>query len=132
MNTELFTFTTDRKQKGRKSSLQWLFSDLAEGVTNGTRVRRISDKRNVGVCTKDFKKTTAGTGKERRGSDSDGLLGSMLIEHMIGGAITSLLPLFFQSADISSMIDAADEFYCERVDAKPAQEITYFPSYALC
>lgn len=132
MNEALFTFTHDTKKKVRKSSLQWLFTDLA----NGNEIRRYSDKRAAGVSNNDNKKlndSTVETGKRTRastGSESDGLLGSLLMESFSASAFFELLPAFFQTFNISAMVECADEFMTDRYEAaqlRKEPELTYYP-----
>ena len=117
-------------KKGKKSSLQFLFSDLA----NGTIVHHLPDRRNVGVSknASDRKNATTGTDAEgaKRNGSNDGLLGSLLLEHFLSSVLCPFFPVALQALDISNAVDAVDEFWMDRREARPAApEISYFPSY---
>ena len=128
MNTENFAPRFDRPKKDRKGSLQSLFLSLA----NGTDVHHFSGKREMGVCTKTKaafnRQATAGTGNVS-GPNRDGMLGSMLLEGILGSALSPLLPLFFRAFDFTAAVEAADEFWMDRRQASqpaPAPEFSYF------
>lgn len=144
MNEALFSFNNASdihsgyavNKKIKRSSLQWLFSDLA----NGNEIRRYSDKRAAGVTNDndnnkklENEKTTVGTSKDRNastGGKHDGLLGSLLMESFSGAALSELMPAFFDLFDVTLVVEAVDEFWVERREASVANkppEFTYFP-----
>ena len=127
MNTAYQKKLFDRKDKERKTSLQWVFSSNA----NDTQVHHISDRRDVSVWTTN-QKNTAEPGKHHTGDDSDGLLGSLLLGQLSGTFFTAmlghLLPSAAASADLSTMLDMADTFWMDRrKPAAPHPEASYFP-----
>lgn len=86
----------------------------------------------MGVCTKTKaafnRQATAGTGNVS-GPNRDGMLGSMLLEGILGSALSPLLPLFFRAFDFTAAVEAADEFWMDRRQASqpaPAPEFSYF------
>ena len=122
MNTTSHAKLLDRKEKARKSSLQWLFSDKA----NENCGYRISDKRNVGVELNNNKKIMTGpSGSHSNNNNNDGLLGSLIFDSFFGGALTSL----FHGVNIMSIASAVDEIWVDRRSSAPAPhpEATYFP-----
>ncbi|PZP53563.1 MAG: hypothetical protein DI586_10890 [Micavibrio aeruginosavorus] len=122
MNETSFAKTLDRKERERKSSLQWLFSSQA----NENTVHHISDRRDVGVCSKKTIAESAKAINSHQRNKSDGLGGFLALDLMTGGLLTSL----FHGIDPIAVMETADEIWLDRrkkPSADKAAEFTYFP-----
>lgn len=119
MNETSFAKTLDRKERERKGSLQWLFSSSA----NENTVHHISDRRDVGVCSK---KTIAESANHQR-NKSDGYGGFLALDIVTGGLLTSL----FHGIDPIAVMETADEIWLDRrkpkTSADKQPEFSYFP-----
>lgn len=120
MNTTSQARLLDRKEKARRSSLQWLFSDRAGETT----VHHISGKRDVGVYSNNKKMITGNSPSHQR-NNGDGMGGVLCFDIFFGGILTST----FHGVNIMSFIETADEIYMDRRTAPPSPhpEATYFP-----
>ncbi len=114
-----FSHAVNKKAAHKKSTLSVFNHESDRRIM---RVSNQNEKQESGTS----RLNTAPSGDAHPASDSDGLLGSMILEHFasssLGGFFLPLLPLIFQSCDMSAIADCADSFLIDRASAKAEKE----------
>jgi hypothetical protein len=128
---------TQHAKSNRKVILGQRF--LQDVWTGSTQQCGHSDKRLSvwdGECVSTDEKKSAPTAREPGAADeafksrNDGLLGSLLAESFLTAVFGPLLPVWAQSLDWTSAIDAVDEAWLDRRTKPVAQHLPASLSYA--
>lgn len=102
-----------------RSYLQGVWSDLNEDDGGRkTSIRNVPDRR-LSVCHGGCgsKTETGRTPGRHDAANSDGLLGSLLVDSFVGAVFGPLLPLWAQGIDWSNLAEAIDTVWLDRRDS---------------
>ena len=122
---------TTQKKTAKKitlghSFLQGVWLDTQETNENNSSVARNFPDRRLSVCRGGCDTTKPAKDSDRHiAANSDGLLGSLLVDSFLGAVFGPLLPVWVQTTDWFNVAEGIDTVWLDRRaanrDARPAQ-----------